>query len=102
MQSKMNQSAGNHAQAEEQQREALAWLEVGAMRGDRVINFNKNNYYQQFQLDEAVRADITKKAKALYEQLSQKRANVNLEEFDNSYPKALEAPLHAHPDHRTI
>ena len=81
----------NLEQAVAQAEEGFAWLEVGLMRGDKIIQLSKSTYESQYPQDKAARDRIDARAKAIYEQLNQQRIQYGLGEFDNSYPKAMDA-----------
>lgn len=70
--------------------DAFAWLEVGLKRGDKALLFNKSTYELTYPQDETTRQKIIAKAEVYYEQLNQKRIQLGLGEFDNTYPKAMD------------
>lgn len=90
VQAKRNTQINNTAMSSEEIESAFAWLEVGLMRGDKALLFNKSTYELTYPHDETTRQRIIAKAEVYYEQLNQQRIQLGLGEFDNTYPKAMD------------
>lgn len=90
MQAKKSIQTNNIEESNHMTEDAFAWLEVGLIRGDKAMSFNKSTYALTYPQSVAARQRITDKADVYYEQLSQHRIQLGLGEFDNTYPKAMD------------
>lgn len=90
MQAKKSIQTNNIEESNKIAEDAFAWLEAGLKRGDKALLFNKSTYELTYPQDETTRQKIIVKAEVYYEQLNQKRIQLGLGEFDNTYPKAMD------------
>jgi hypothetical protein len=73
-------------------KEALAWYNAAALRGDRFPNFLSGSMsirVNKIELTDDERRAIYERSQAIYTELEQKRTELNLGKFDNSVPDVV-------------